>query len=238
MQKTAIIIPCYNEEKRLNSEEIQLLIENSEVDIFFANDGSKDDTIRVLNDIKYKFPQRTFILDYKINEGKANTIYKAINHILIEDKYDYVGYFDADFSTPSKELVRMLKVLTTSDYQLIFGSRVLLLNSKINRKWQRHIIGRVIITLINFKFNLEVYDTQCGAKVFSKNVIHYAFSKPFYTSWLFDVEVFIRLKKEKLLVKGYEFPLKEWKDIEGSKLSWRTGFKILKELYLLNKNYK
>jgi hypothetical protein len=40
-----------------------------------------------------------------------------------------------------------------------------------------------------------------------------------------------------LLKDGREFPLKQWKDIEGSKLSWKTAFKILKELNLLIKNY-
>ncbi len=237
MQKIAIIIPCYNEEKRLNLQNIQSLVESSDVDIFFANDGSNDNTIIVLNEIKNKFPERTTIIDYQINQGKANTIYKAINHIQKENKYDYIGYFDADFSTPSQELIRMINDLIINNYQLIFGSRVLLLNSKINRKWQRHIIGRVIITLINLKFKLGVYDTQCGAKIFSKEIISKAFSKPFYTSWLFDVEVFIRLKRENLLQNACEFPLKEWRDVEGSKLSWKTGFKIMKELLLLNKNY-
>lgn len=238
MQKIAIIIPCYNEEKRLNIVNIQSLIENSEVDVFFANDGSKDNTSDILKNINNKFCERSQTLDYSINEGKANTIYKAINYIQKQNKYDYIGYFDADFSTPSNELIRMIKHLEVNNYNLIFGSRVLLLNSEINRKWQRHIIGRVIITLINLKFKLGVYDTQCGAKMFSKELIQQAFSKPFYTSWLFDVEVFIRLKRENLLLNACEFPLKEWRDVEGSKLSWKTGFKILKELCLLNKNYK
>ena len=159
------------------------------------------------------------------------------NLIQKENKYDYIGYFDADFSTPSDELIRMINNLRINNYQLIFGSRVLLLNAKINRKWQRHIIGRIIITLINSKFKLGIYDTQCGAKIFSKDLIPSAFSKPFYTSWLFDVEIFIRLQKQNLLIHGIETPVYNWKDVDGSKLGWKTGFKILKELYLLNKKY-
>ena len=117
------------------------------------------------------------------------------------------------------------------------GSRVLLLNSGIKRKYHRHIIGRAIITLINLKFKLGIYDTQCGSKLFSKDIIPKAFNKPFYTSWLFDVEIFIRLQKQNLLIHGIEIPIYNWKDVEGSKLVWKTGFKILKELYLLNKKY-
>lgn len=237
MQKIAIIIPCYNEEKRLNTQKIKHLIKNSDVDVYFANDGSIDNTIKIISEFSTYFPNRTKILDYSVNEGKASTIYKSLNIIQKENKYDYIGYFDADFSTPSDELIRMINDLRNNNYQLIFGSRVLLLNAKINRKWQRHIIGRIIITLINLKFKLGIYDTQCGAKIFSKDLIQTAFSKPFYTSWLFDVEVFIRLKRENLLENACEFTLKEWRDVEGSKLSWKTSLKILKELNLLFKNY-
>jgi hypothetical protein len=73
--------------------------------------------------------------------------------------------------------------------------------------------------------------------LFSKTIIPKAFNKPFYTSWLFDVEIFIRLQKQNLLINGIETPICNWKDVDGSKLSWKTGIKILKELYLLNKKY-
>lgn len=238
MQKIAIIIPCYNEEKRLKESSLLELLNDKSVTLYLANDGSRDKTLDILTAFSLQNPERCFVLNYTENSGKANTIFKAVNEVLSINVYDYIGYFDADFSTPADEVLRILKELQIKKYPLIFGSRVLLLNSDIKRKWQRHIIGRVIITLINFKFKLGVYDTQCGAKIFSKEVIPIAFSRPFFTSWLFDVEVFIRLKKQNQLAQACEFPLKEWRDIEGSKLSWKTSFKIIKELYLLNKNYK
>lgn len=238
MQKIALIIPCYNEENRLNPTHIDFVIKNSNVVIYLANDGSKDNTTNVINKISKQYSDRCIVVDFLENQGKANTIYKTINYINQQGMFDYIGYFDADFSTPPTEVLRILIELENNKHQLIFGSRVLLLNSNIKRKWQRHIIGRVIITLINLKFKLGVYDTQCGAKIFSKETISAAFSKPFFTSWLFDVEVFIRLKKQNLLINACEFPLKEWRDVEGSKLSWKTSFKILNELYLLHKNYK
>lgn len=237
MQKVAIIIPCYNESKRLDLNKIDHLILNSSIDVYFANDGSNDNTVEIINNLVTTHQERCFLIDFKENSGKATTIFKAINQINSYHQYDFIGYFDADFSTPSYELIRMIASLESNQYDLIFGSRVLLLNARINRKWQRHIIGRVIITLLNLKFKLGVYDTQCGAKIFSKNLIDTAFSIPFYTSWLFDVEVFIRLKRENSLLNSFEFPLKEWRDVEGSKLGWRTGFKIINELLLLNKNY-
>ena len=237
MQKIAIIIPCYNEEKRILKSNIDYLIENTNATLFFANDGSTDTTVLVIENILNDSNGRCYLINFKNNEGKANTIYKAINQINNDNEFDFIGYFDADFSTPPQEIKRLLGEVQESNYEFLFGSRILLLNSKIKRKWYRHFIGRIIITIINLKFRLGVYDTQCGAKLFSKGLISQVFNKPFKTSWLFDVEIFIRLKKLNLLATGKEIPVYEWKDIDGSKLGFKTGFKILKELYLLNKNY-
>lgn len=236
-QKVAIIIPCYNEAKRLDYKNIEPLLLHSEMDVYFANDGSKDDTVGLIDSIVAKNPQRFFLIDFKENSGKANTIYKAINDINQKGKYDFIGYFDADFSTPPSEIIRMVRMLEKKQCEFLIGSRILLLNSGIKRKYYRHIIGRIIITLINLKFKLGIYDTQCGSKLFHKTIIPKAFSQPFYTSWLFDVEIFIRLQRQDLLVKGVETPIYDWKDVDGSKLGFKTGFKILKEIYLLFKKY-
>jgi dolichyl-phosphate beta-glucosyltransferase len=237
MQKIAVIIPCYNEENRIDREQLEQLIDKTKVDVYFANDGSNDKTITVLQLFCDLHKDRTEIFDYKINEGKANTIYKSVHRLLEKDQYDYIGYLDADFSTPTSEFIRLINELESQVPAFIFGSRVLLLNADIKRKWQRHIIGRIIITIINLKFKLKIYDTQCGAKIFSKEVIIKGFSKPFCTSWLFDIEIFIRLKNQQLLSSGKEFPLNHWRDVEGSKLNWKAAIKIFKELYKLHRSY-
>lgn len=237
MQKIAIIIPCYNEELRLKTDALHGLLALTNIDIYLANDGSTDSTLLKLEAFSGKHNDRCKVLNFEKNEGKAATIFKSVNHVLLQGKYDYIGYFDADFSTPVSEMLRMINEVENTRPGFLFGSRILLLNAKIKRKKHRHIIGRIIITLINLKFNLGVYDTQCGAKIFSEDMATLAFKNKFYTSWLFDVEVFIRLRKQGRLFKGVEFPLQQWEDIEGSKLGWKTGFKILRELYMLHKFY-
>jgi dolichyl-phosphate beta-glucosyltransferase len=237
MHKIAIIIPCYNEEKRLKSEDLQELIRSTDADVFLANDGSRDGTLSVLQAFAQNHPDRCDVLDFQPNSGKANTIFLAVNELLKRDKYDYIGYFDADFSTPVSQITKILDEAKSPDVSFSIGSRVQLLNSGIKRKAHRHIIGRIIITLINLKFKLGIYDTQCGAKLFSTDILKQVFDKPFVTSWLFDVEIFVRLQKKGLLTQGREVPIRDWVDVEGSKLGWRTGFKILMEMYRLFKTY-
>lgn len=237
MKKIGLIIPCYNEEFRLKTDHIKFLVENSDTSIYLVNDGSTDNTVKQIQNIVNCFPNRCFIINYQENSGKANTIFKAIQEIKSQNSYDFIGYFDADFSTPPQEIIRLLNICQSSDSQFLFGSRILILNSLIERKTYRHFIGRAIITLINIKYKLGIYDTQCGAKIFNTNIINKVFTEKFYTSWLFDVEIFIRLKKQNCLKFGLEIPLKQWKDVDGSKLGLKSSFKILKELVTLYQKY-
>jgi len=234
MQRVAIIIPCYNEEHRIPKEQVAQLLATTTANVYLTNDGSTDKTVEVLTDIAKAMPDRCFVINYTKNRGKANTIYAAANYLLDKQQYTHIGYFDADFSTPVPEIVRMLNRLNRKPDRFIIGSRVKLLNSNINRKVYRHIIGRIIITIVNIKLKLGIYDTQCGAKLFPVAIAKVAFTEAFRTSWLFDIEIFLRLKKQDLLKFGEEFPLRVWTDIDGSKLSWKTSFKILREINILN----
>jgi dolichyl-phosphate beta-glucosyltransferase len=234
MLKTAIIIPCYNEEKRIQQELVAQLISATTVNVYLTNDGSTDGTAEVLDAIAQSIPERCFVINYAKNRGKANTIFEAANYLLAKEGYTHIGYFDADFSTPVEEVVRMLNRLNRKPDKFLIGSRIKLLNNDINRKVYRHIIGRIIITIVNIKLKLGIYDTQCGAKLFPVEIAKVAFSQSFRTSWLFDIEIFLRLQQHGLLKLGEEFPLRVWNDVDGSKLSWKTSFKIIKEINILN----
>src|SRR5690606_21273764 len=119
-----------------------------------------------------------------------------------------------------------------------FGSRVKMKNTRILRRGYRHLIGRVLTTLIDIRFQLGIYDTQCGAKIFDKSTAQFVFRDPFVSSWLFDVEVFLRLRNVDPVVSGLEIPLLEWHEKKGSKLNTLTAWKIMKELFKIYSSYK
>ena len=236
MPKTAIIIPCYNEESRLDRTQVKKLADLHDLHIYLANDGSNDKTQQLIDTICSE-NLNCFAINYQKNEGKSATIYKSINEINLQNEYEYIGYFDADFSTPSEELIKMINYIETNNTDFIFASRIKTLNASIIRKTHRHIIGRSILSIINFKHKLEIYDTQCGCKIFSKQMITEGFKDSFLTTWLFDVEVFVRLKNKNLLKQGTEFPIKQWRDVEGSKLKMSHFPKIFKEIIILYTKY-
>lgn len=237
MPKTCIIIPCYNEEKRLNVKAFCDFLENNkDIDFCFVNDGSEDNTSKVLQDIKLKFSKQVILLELDKNAGKASAIREGVLYVL-KNSYKFIGYWDADLSTPLFEITNMKSILEDNNELLIvLGSRIKRLGATIERKVLRHYLGRMFSTFSSLILKLPVYDSQCGAKLFRIEVVDYLFGRPFLTNWLFDVELLARLRNhigvQKVLQSCYEYPLSVWKDIGGSKLSF---FHIIKVPYLLIK---
>jgi dolichyl-phosphate beta-glucosyltransferase len=116
---------------------------------------------------------------------------------------------------------------------IVLGARVQLLGRDIKRRPLRHYLGRAFATVVALALSVDVYDSQCGAKLFrTTETVRELFSSPFLSRWIFDVEIlarFMRLKQmegsprpEEFL---YELPLPAWRDVGGSKLG-ATDFVI------------
>lgn len=236
-----VIIPCYNEEKRLKTEVyLECLKKLPNISILFVNDGSKDRTLDVLNNLAAQLPNQISVLTVAKNAGKANAIYEGANEALKKNP-EYIGYIDADLAVSLEAFHELLEVAKTQQKSFVFGSRWKRIGSKIDRKLSRHLIGRVFATIASNLLNLDVYDTQCGAKVMDVKTAQHVFVKPFNVNWVFDVEIFFRLlqifPKSQFETHVVEFPLKEWHDVEGSKVKISHSINILKDFLVLKKVY-
>ncbi len=116
------------------------------------------------------------------------------------------------------------------------------IGSTIKRNTKRFFIGRIIATFISNILDLKVYDTQCGCKIFSKELAAQLFREKFISKWLFDVELFKRMLaiygKETALEKMIEIPLKKWIDKGDSKVKFSYFFKLWVDLIKINNAYK
>ncbi len=223
---TGIVVPCYNEEKRLDSDQFsRFLATNGDVKFHFVNDGSSDGTIEVLHRLIERHGCQVGVLDLPQNRGKAEAVRRGVLELL-GDKIEYVGYWDADLATPLDAIVTLRELLTNDpDLQAVFGSRVQLLGRQIDRKAARHYAGRIFATVISMLLKLKVYDTQCGAKLFraNRNTTE-LFLEPFKSKWIFDVEILMRLvaletgESQSASCGVYEYPLKQWCDVGGSNI--------------------
>jgi dolichyl-phosphate beta-glucosyltransferase len=237
-QKTAIIIPCYNESKRLKIYEFEnYLSTKSGVSFIFVNDGSTDKTLEIINQLCLFAPQRVLCRNLEKNKGKAEAVRQGIL-MAVELGFKYIGYWDADLSTPLYLIDRLCEKLESGNVTIVMGSRVRILGCDINRRAARHYFGRVFATIASLILDLYVYDTQCGAKIFeNNNELQKVFAHPFLVNWTFDVEILARFKvlrnighSNSLERTTLEYPLEEWADIGGSKLKFIDFFKASLEL--------
>ena len=219
-----IIVPCYNEEHRLDRQAFAALADSGLVRLLFVDDGSTDGTSRVLGDLG-RASAAVEVVELPRNVGKAEAVRQGFRWA-IDAGAPMVGYFDADLATPGPELLRMVRTLEgRDDLAAVFGSRVARLGSHIERSPFRHYTGRIFATFASWALNVAVYDTQCGAKVFRVNPnLVAAFDVPFRSSWSFDVQLCRRLfdgtpDLPGLPVEAFlELPLDTWQDVAGSKV--------------------
>ena len=239
---TSIVIPCYNEEKGISNSEYSNFLENNpETFICFVNDGSKDNTLGVLNILKAKHDTQIHILSLEKNSGKAEAVRVGINYCNQNFQHKFIGYLDADLATTLEEFIDLRNYLK-DEVVFSFGSRIRKVGSTIERENSRFLIGRVVATFISNILDIKVYDTQCGSKLFTKEISEELFQKEFISKWLFDVEIFyrmiLRFKREKAIKKMYEVPLKLWVEKGDSKVKFTYGFKLWFDLYKISRNYK
>lgn len=239
---TTIVIPCYNEEKGISNDEYSTFLNNNpEVLICFVNDGSKDNTLGVLNVLKEKHQSQIYILSLKKNSGKAEAVRAGINFCNKTYQHQYIGYLDADLATTLEEFIDLRNYLK-GEIVFGFGSRIRKIGSTIERENSRFLIGRVVATFISNILDIKVYDTQCGSKLFTKGISEKLFEKEFISRWLFDVEIFFRMihlfGKEKAIKKMIEIPLKLWVEKGDSKVKITYGFKLWFDLFEIQRKYQ
>lgn len=232
-----LVVPCYNEEKRLNLEAFEEGAQG-EIQILFVDDGSKDKTVERIQKFILGKPN-LHIHRCPKNGGKAAAVREGMLHIEQNSKLSsatWVGYWDADLATPLWEVPNMIQYaeLYSKNVDSIWGSRVYRLGSKIIRSSKRHYLGRGFATLIAILLRVESYDTQCGAKLFRREHIQSAFAEPFISNWIFDVEIMLRLKGKHII----EYPLRKWEDIPGSKVKiGKEILRVFRDILRIRKKY-
>lgn len=222
-----LVVPCFNEAARLDrSEFIRMCRARAELSLLFVDDGSKDDTATVLDALSHELPGQAEVLRLPHNLGKAEAVRQGLQRALSSGT-GWVGFADADLSTPADQLLRMISIAEAEPIDVLLGARVRLLGAAIDRHPMRHYLGRMFATVASLALGLPIYDTQCGAKFFRRNeLLEGALAKPFESRWIFDVELLARLTRHRrdgnTALKLRELPLEAWREVAGSKLKARA----------------
>lgn len=241
-----LVVPCYNEEKRLDVERFRaFLADPGSIDLIFVDDGSKDRTVEVLESLCSAANGRCEVLRCAVNGGKAEAVRQGMLHALRSDRPGLVGFWDADLATPLETVAEFASILDRNPkLEMVFGARVKLLGRAVVRKESRHYLGRIFATTVSWMLRLPIYDTQCGAKLFrASDQLQQVLSQPFLSKWVFDVEILARFLQlygndpQALAPVIYEYPLEVWTDVEGSKVRPKDFLAAFTDILRIRRTY-
>jgi dolichyl-phosphate beta-glucosyltransferase len=247
LPKTILVIPCFNEERRLDPEAFRSCATSTDgLEFLFVNDGSRDRTSEILDSLAESPRGRCSVHSLPENRGKAEAVRQGFLKAQQLGSL-YIGMWDADLATPLNEIPRFVEIMDAEPGILLAtGARVRLLGRCIERSPARHYVGRCAASLISIAIGQHYYDTQCGAKLMRNTAImRSCFAEPFCSRWIFDVELILRLKQAMsvqepgLEPQEYinEIPLLQWRHKRGSKIKPNDYLLALLDLWRLRRNY-
>jgi dolichyl-phosphate beta-glucosyltransferase len=227
----SVVIPVYNEEKRLSSlTDVALFLRGQAftTELIVVNDGSTDETSRLLARLDAQFGVR--VLSYSVNRGKGFAIRTGI----LAATGAYRLFMDVDLSTPLKEIDHFLPLL--GRYDIVIGSRkregaqILVRQPSL-----RENLGFVFTLTSRWLLGLDVTDFTCGFKCFSASAAQTVFSRARIDRWGFDAEALFIAKGHGLTV--HEVPV-VWRNDEQTKVRFpRDLFGSAWELAALRVNH-
>jgi glycosyltransferase involved in cell wall biosynthesis len=182
----SIIIPAYNEEKRLPStlEQVFTFVQQQtyQTEVIIVENGSSDRTFFVAQEFCNNYPLYHAL---QIDErGKG----RAVREGMLRARGQYRFMCDADLSMPIAEVNRFLPPALT-DFDIAIASREMPDSVRYNEPAYRHWGGRGINLLIRFMALSGLHDTQCGFKMFRADIAEDIFRHQTITNWSFDIEV-------------------------------------------------
>lgn len=233
--KVLLIVPCFNESQRLRISTFRKELPAG-VTVLFANDGSTDGTQALIESL-CAGDGRFSSFQSKENLGKANIIHAAYSDARARDflqNFEWIGFWDADLATPLSEIRNFLIYQRefAPQAQALFGSRINRFGAQVLRNPLRHYLSRVFVTLTDLFLGIRAYDSQCGAKLFSREKAEIALGKKFVSKWIFDLEIILRLNQKDIV----EVPVQSWRDVAGSKVVlWRDSWRLLRDFWRIRK---
>lgn len=231
----SVVIPAFNEEKRLLltlTKVTNFLREKPWFsEVLIIDDGSQDQTFNAANEFSSQTSKDNpliKIIKNSQNLGKG----ASVRHGVAKSEGEIVLFTDADNSTPIEELDKLLPHL--EHFDIAIGSRHLKESSiLVHQPWHRKLLGRMANLSIQLLLLPGISDTQCGFKLFKAPVAKELFAKSRLNRWGFDMEILFLARKGGIKIK--EVPV-AWINSPTSRVrpikdAWRT-FKELLEIKL------
>ncbi len=228
----SVVIPVYNEEKRIPKTLRDSLdyLKKSKLshEILIVDDGSTDGVLGVVETFRKKKDGPALrILKQGTNRGKG----AAVKRGALEARGDMVLYMDADNATPLSQYERF-RPLIAEGYDVVVGSRAVDRSMvRVHQPLHREAMGRFFNILVQLAATPGLKDTQCGFKAFRRKTAQAVFARQTIGRFGFDVEILYIARKQGWRI--VETPV-EWFDAPGSKVHvFRDSLAMLTDLAVI-----
>jgi dolichyl-phosphate beta-glucosyltransferase len=213
--RLSIVIPVYNEEKRIGPALQKLLAYLSRQpyhrEIVLVDDGSVDRGIELASNLLQEAGETCRVINYGVNRGKGYALMRGMT----ESYGEYVLFTDADLSTPIEELDRMWQWFEQG-YDIVQGSRKMPgARVEVHQPWLRENMGKVFTALSNLLAGVNVSDVTCGFKCYRGAVARHLYGLQRIYNWSFDAEIIHIARRQGFRLK--EVPV-SWHDERGTKV--------------------
>jgi dolichyl-phosphate beta-glucosyltransferase len=196
----SIVIPAYNEEKRLPRTLAQLQDYFARehwpaegVEILIVDDGSTDGTAKVAEEWTRQMPSLRFVSNGK-NRGKGY----SVRHGMLEARGRVALFTDADLSSPIAESAKLLAAIAAGS-DVVIGSRALDRSLiEIHQSPYRELAGIIFNGFVRLFTGLRFHDTQCGFKAFVREPSRVIFEQQHIEGFGFDPEILFLAKRHGL----------------------------------------
>lgn len=182
----SIVIPAYNEEKRLPKtlEQVRSFLESQPytAEVLVVENGSQDRTFEVAQDFARRHPGVSVLQETGRGKGRA------VRRGMLAARGEYRFMCDADLSMPVEEINYFLPP-ALQDFDIAIGSREAPGAIRYNEPHYRHLGGRAVNTMIRLLALPGLQDTQCGFKCFRALIAEELYRLQTLTGWSFDIEL-------------------------------------------------
>ena len=227
----SIVIPAYNEERRL-APTLDRILEYLKTEDFsgwevlVVNDGSRDGTAQLVKRYMAAEP-RIRLIENPGNRGKGY----AVRHGMLEAAKEWALITDADLSAPIEELSRLTDAVRAQNAQVAIGSRAVDRSLvSVHQPAFREFSGRFFNVVMRLVTGLPFKDTQCGFKLFSREAAQAIFKRQQIEGFGFDVEDLMIART--LGFKAVEVGVR-WANVEGTKVSLMSGVRSFSDVLLV-----
>ena len=211
----SVIMPVYNEEGVIANSIVKTLevldSANLSYELVVVDDGSQDNTVKVLE----HFKDRAIILTYKENKGKGY----ALRYGASQAHGDTIAFFDSDLNIDPTHILVYFSYLQVNDVDALIGSKRLK-GSEVKTSFERRLLSLIYHLFVKALLGLELMDSQVGIKMFKKTVLDQILPALTINRFAFDVEILAiasRLKQ-----KIVELPVSIHTSVAYSSVSLRA----------------